>query len=147
VGAGPEAAKLRRLASSPLITFEEHLSDEELRARYAGARALIFPQIEDFGLVAAEAQACGTPVIAYGRGGGAEIVADGVTGLHFAPQTPEALADAVRRFASMKFDRRAIVRNAKRFSRDVFVRDLRRVLTRFNLPRAHFGVQSRAAGA
>ncbi len=130
VGAGPEEQKLKKLATSPHITFRRDLSDEELRATYAGAKALIFPQVEDFGLVAAEAQACGTPVIAYGKGGGAEIVVDGVTGIHFEEQTPEALIDAVNRFETMKFDRRAIVKNAKRFSKATFVKDMRRVIAR-----------------
>jgi glycosyltransferase involved in cell wall biosynthesis len=130
VGAGPEEVKLKRFASSPRITFQRDLSDEELRVLYARAKAFIFPQVEDFGLVAAEAQACGTPVIAYGKGGGAEIVVDGVTGLHFAPQTPEALTDAVRRFEGMRFNRRAIVRNAERFSKPVFKRDVARVVAR-----------------
>lgn len=130
VGAGPEEEKLKVLARSSHISFLKNLSDDALRSVYAHAKALILPQVEDFGLVAAEAQACGTPVIAYGKGGGAEIVVDGVTGLHFAPQTPEALADAVRRFETMRFDRRAIVRNAQRFSARTFVKDLTRVITR-----------------
>jgi glycosyltransferase involved in cell wall biosynthesis len=130
VGAGPEEEELKKLVTSPLITFKKNLTDGELRAEYARAKALIFPQVEDFGLVAAEAQACGTPVIAYGKGGGAEIVVDGVTGLHFTPQTPEALMDTVNRFETMKFDRRAVVKNAKRFSKDMFVKDMRRVIAR-----------------
>lgn len=130
IGAGPEEEKLKKLATSPLITFLRDLSDEELRRYYAQAKALIFPQVEDFGLVAAEAQACGTPVIAYGKGGGAEIVVDGVTGLHFAPQTPEALMDAIARFEGLSFRRSAIVANAKRFSRATFVKDVKRVIAR-----------------
>jgi glycosyltransferase involved in cell wall biosynthesis len=129
VGAGPEEGKLKKLAG-PHITFKRDLSDDELRAEYARAKALIFPQVEDFGLVAAEAQACGTPVITYGRGGGAEIVVDGVTGLHFASQTPEALMDAVKKFETMRFHKSAIVRNAKRFSKAAFVKDMERVIAR-----------------
>lgn len=130
VGAGPEEEKLKKLATSPLITFKKDLTDEELRAEYARAKALIFPQVEDFGLVAAEAQACGTPVIAYGKGGGSEIVVNSVTGLHFTSQTSEALKDAVRQFETVKFDRRAVVKNAKRFSKDAFIKDMRRVIAR-----------------
>ncbi|MFH0806530.1 MAG: glycosyltransferase [Candidatus Brennerbacteria bacterium] len=137
IGAGPEEEKLKKLATlpgrqagSPAITFMKNLSDEELRAQYAGAKAFIFPQVEDFGLVAAEAQACGTPVIAYGKGGGAEIVVDGVTGLHFAEQSPEALMDAVKKFEGMSFNRRTIVANARRFSKETFVKDMGRVIKR-----------------
>ncbi|MDP3974869.1 MAG: glycosyltransferase [Candidatus Jorgensenbacteria bacterium] len=130
VGAGPEGAKLKKLATSPHITFVRNPSDEELRTYYARAQALIFPQVEDFGLVAAEAQACGTPVIAYGKGGAAEIVVEGATGLLFDPQTEEALLDAVKRFETMRFDRRAIVKNAKRFSKNTFIKDVTRVIQR-----------------
>ena len=71
VGRGPELEKLKRLAKSPLIEFvTSNPNDRELRKIYNEAKALIFPQIEDFGLVAAEAQACGLPVIAFDQGGG-----------------------------------------------------------------------------
>lgn len=130
IGAGPEEEKLKKLATSPLITFIRDPSDEELRRYYARAKAVVFPQVEDFGLVAAEAQACGTPVIAYGKGGGAEIVIDGVSGLHFASQTPEALMDAIAKFESQSFSRPAIVANAKRFSQSTFVKDVKRVIAR-----------------
>ena len=58
-----------------------HVSDDELIALMRGARALLFPQFEDFGMTPVEMMACGRPVIAYGRGGAAETVIDGVTGV------------------------------------------------------------------
>lgn len=120
VGRGPELEKLKRLATSPYIEFIDRASDEELRILYSNAKAFIFPQIEDFGLVAAEAQACGTPVIAYSVGGGGEIVIDKKTGLLFHEQSADGLIKAVKEFETMKFDRAAIRRSADRFSEKNF---------------------------
>ncbi len=120
IGAGPEMEKLKALALSPFITFLSNVSDGDLRQYYARAKALLFPQIEDFGLVAAEAQACGCPVIAYGAGGAPEIVRDRKTGLLFHEQTPEALAKSVREFETMRWNRSAIARSAQRFSKETF---------------------------
>jgi glycosyltransferase involved in cell wall biosynthesis len=96
------------------------IPDNELCALYNGARAFIFPQVEDFGLVAAEAQACGTPVIAYREGGSLEIVQEGVTGLFFDSQTTASLIAAVRRAESMSFDRANIGNLSRRFTAENF---------------------------
>ncbi len=97
VGAGTE--RLQKLANgSPLITFRGRARDEELRRSYAEARALLFPGLEDFGIVPLEAQAAGTPVIAYGRGGALETVIDGKTGLFFGEQTVASLCAAIESF-------------------------------------------------
>jgi glycosyltransferase involved in cell wall biosynthesis len=121
VGAGPEAEKLKALVKTPYIEFISNSSDEELRKLYAGAKAFIFPQIEDFGLVAAEAQTCGTPVLAYRIGGGGEIVIHKKTGLLFNEQTPEAIEAAVHECEAMHFNHDEIAREAKRFSQEQFM--------------------------
>lgn len=97
VGDGPELKSLRQRAPSN-VEFAGRLADDALAAQVGGAKAFLFAAEEDFGISPVEAQACGTPVIAYGRGGSAETVRNGETGLHFAEQTPAAAADAVRRF-------------------------------------------------
>ncbi len=79
-GTGPDEQRLRALAG-PLVTFAGHVSDEGLRTLYRGARALILPGQEDFGLSVVEAMACGRPVVALARGGALETVVDGVTGV------------------------------------------------------------------
>lgn len=120
MGTGPEEKKLRAIANPRYVEFVPPVSDAELRKLYAGAKAFIFPQIEDFGIVAAEAQACGTPVIAYSRGGSCEIVRAGETGIFFKEQTKDALVGAVRECESKRFDRKKIARDGERFSKEAF---------------------------
>lgn len=120
VGCGPEFKKLKKLATSPYITFITDANDDDLRMLYNNARAFIFPQIEDFGLVAAEAQTCGLPVIAYNVGGGGEIVEHKKTGVLFDRQTPEALIDAIKLFETFTFNRTVIQKSASRFSKENF---------------------------
>lgn len=120
VGSGPEIEKLRRIANPEYIEFIPFVGDKELRRIYSDAKALVFPQIEDFGLVAAEALSCGAPVIAYNRGGGREIVSHRETGFLFEEQSVPALIEAVRGFEGISFDRAKIARAAKRFSKESF---------------------------
>lgn len=124
VGGGPER---KRLIAKSIehrgkgnIEFLGYASDEKLRALYAGARALVFPQVEDFGLVAAEAIACGTPVIAFRGGGVTEIVHEGVNGHFFEEQTPEALREAVVRHAALRFPRTRVSKSVAQFSKESF---------------------------
>lgn len=133
VGRGPEEKKIKNLNTSSRTEFKNYVSDRELRDLYRGARALIFPQIEDFGLVAAEAQACGLPVIAFDRGGSRDIVIDGKTGLFFKEQKPEAIVKAVKDFQKMSFDRDFIAHQAERFSRKNFHQQIREVVAQHSL--------------
>ena len=119
IGSGPEETKLRKIAGNN-IEFLGKLSDEDLTKYYAGAKAFIFPAEEDFGIVPVEAMACGRPVIAYGRGGAAETVIDGKTGLHFKPQTVDALVAAVKKFNPNDYDGAEIRRQAEKFSNHRF---------------------------
>ncbi len=129
VGDGPELKNLRRRAE-PNIEFLPFVPDTaELRRLYSSAKALIFPQVEDFGLVAAEALSCGTPVIAYDAGGAKEIVADGRNGVLFPAQTAEALIAAVHRFGPLQFDPAATAASAEKFSKGMFVKRMGAVVT------------------
>jgi len=128
VGNGPEYAKLKALVRSPLIEFRNSVSDNELRKLYSNAKAFLFPQIEDFGLVAAEAQLCGAPIIAFNQGGGAEIVTHKKTGIHFNEQTSEAIEQAIQEFEVSQFNRREIAKAGERFMKEQFINNFKKVV-------------------
>ena len=119
VGEGPERAALERFASAD-VEFLGRRSDEEIRNLYRRAAVTLLPGEEDFGIVPLEAQACGRPVVALGRGGALETVIEGETGLLVDEPTPAAFGDAVRRAVDRSFDAIAIRRHAERFSRARF---------------------------
>ncbi|MBI1937983.1 MAG: glycosyltransferase [Ignavibacteriales bacterium] len=127
VGSGPENEKLRSLASSN-IKFLGWADNKELQSLYGGCKALIFPGIEDFGIVPLEAMACGKPVIAYGKGGALETVVEGLTGTFFYEQNIESLSEAVKKFETAKFDGAAIREHAKKFDRAVFKESMRKYI-------------------
>jgi len=135
VGSGPEREKLEKRANKN-IEFLGWQSDENLAHLYAGCRALIFPGVEDFGIVPLEAMASGKPVVAYGEGGALEtVVADGVspTGVFFYESTVDALIRSVQSLSKLKFDPYAIHRHAEKFDREVFKRHMTEYITlRFN---------------
>jgi glycosyltransferase involved in cell wall biosynthesis len=114
----------------PGIDLLGRVSDEERDRLMSGARALLFPGEEDFGIVPVEAQAAGVPIIAYGVGGATETVADGQTGVLFAEQTPESLAGAIERFERLEIDPAAVRRNAGRFGRERFRSEMAEVIDR-----------------
>lgn len=126
-GTGSEEKRLRK-QSRPNIKFAGFVSDEELLKYYRGCKALIFPQDEDFGLVAIEAQAAGKPVIAYRAGGALETVSEGKTGIFFNEQSEEALIGAVSKFRPANFDPKACIRNAKRFEKKNFVKEFAKLV-------------------
>jgi len=128
VGDGPEMAKIRGKAGSN-CEFTGFLPAAQVRQHLRRAKAFIFPSEEDFGIVPLEAQACGTPVIAYGRGGALETVVGlgqagdaAPTGLFFETQTADCLVEAVRRFEEnqLAFVPAAISEHAGRFGIDTF---------------------------
>jgi glycosyltransferase involved in cell wall biosynthesis len=126
IGEGETMRALKKMAG-PTITFLGYQPDEQVREYYQRCRAFIFPSEEDIGLTPIEAQACGRPVIAFGRGGALETVAGGFptdsyvpessTGVFFAEQSPESLAEAIRFFESneTRFSPAFIRRHAERF--------------------------------
>jgi glycosyltransferase involved in cell wall biosynthesis len=119
VGDGQLGSRLRERATTN-VEFLGEVDDERLRKLYRSSRALVYPGEEDFGIVMAEAQATGTPVIALARGGAVDIVEDGVTGWLVGEQTVEAFRAAVERAAAEELDGAAISERAQRFSREGF---------------------------
>ena len=119
-----------RAGAAPGIEFLGKVSDAERDRLLSGARALLFPGEEDFGIVPVEAQAAGVPVIAYGIGGALETVQDGRTGVLFEPQEEGALAAAIERFEALELDPGAMRENARGFSRERFRSEMAAVIER-----------------
>ncbi len=122
-GDGRDREKLEAMAG-PTVEFLGRVPGADLPDLMARARAFIFPGLEDFGIAPVEAQAAGTPVIAYRGGGALDTVVEGETGLFFDQQTVESLAAALRHFDEVTFDPARCRANAERFSREVFDRAL-----------------------
>lgn len=119
IGDGPEREKLESIAG-PTIKFLGRQDDETVRKYMSECKALLFPGLEDFGIVPVEAQACGRPVICYGKGGVLDTVIDGQTGVYFKEQTVESLKDAIIKFENMNFDKEKIRKHALEFDEKVF---------------------------
>jgi glycosyltransferase involved in cell wall biosynthesis len=119
VGNGPDYKKLKKSAKKN-IEFLGFLSSRDLLQAYQGAKALLMPGEEDFGINSVEAQACGIPVIAYGRGGATETVIPQETGFFFQELSARSLQDALDKFQGITFNKSTIRANALAFSRDIF---------------------------
>lgn len=123
VGDGREYEKLKSMARGGNIEFTGFVHEpEKLRDIYRGAKAFLFPQVEDFGLVAAESLACGVPVLGYSAAGAKEMVIPGKNGILFSEQSADSLAEAVRQFEKMDFNPAEVAETAERFSRKEFIR-------------------------
>ena len=130
IGSGSEEKSLKKRASGAKnITFTGRISDEKLCAYLQNCKALIFCAEEDFGIVPLEAQACGRPVIAYGKGGACETVKDGVTGVFFSEQTASSAQEALERFEALDkkgtFKSEKIAQHAVSFSEERFIREFK----------------------
>jgi glycosyltransferase involved in cell wall biosynthesis len=119
VGTGSEMSKLKKLACET-IKFAGSVDDTQLINFYKNAKAVIFPQDEDYGLVPIEAQACGTPVIAFGRGGALETIVKEITGVFFDKQTPASLVNAIEKFEKLSIKYEDCQKNAQRFNSQSF---------------------------
>jgi glycosyltransferase involved in cell wall biosynthesis len=114
-GDGPDRQRLERRAGST-VTFTGSISNDAIRDLYRGAHAVLLPGEEDFGIVPVEAQACGTPVIALGRGGALETVDDGRTGVLVNEPAADAFARGIEQCERTNWDRAALRAHAERFS-------------------------------
>jgi glycosyltransferase involved in cell wall biosynthesis len=122
-GSGPERMRLAKQAAqlNAKTSFVDAPSDDELRVLYQEAAVVVFPAEEDFGIIPVEAQACGTPVVAFSKGGARDTVLDGETGSLVSEASAEAFADAIREIVVAGQDFAACRANAMRFSRSRFV--------------------------
>lgn len=119
LGKGPEHERLVAMGG-PTITFKEHVTDAEMETYLATAEGFLWPCFDDFGIVAVEAIASGTPVIAFKAGGSLDYVIPGKTGLFFERQTVESLMNVLQDFPNHSFDHAAIAQTAQNFSPHLF---------------------------
>ena len=129
IGSGPDHAKLKKLAGKS-VTFLRGKNDEEVAHYFQTSQAFIFPGIDDFGIVAVESLAAGTPVIALKAGGALDYVKPGQTGLFFEEQTTESLEKALRKFNPANFNPTTIAKSAQGFSADSFRRQFQKTVER-----------------
>jgi glycosyltransferase involved in cell wall biosynthesis len=126
VGDGPELKNLKKIAG-PTIQFLSPLKKEELAKLYSECKALLFPGIEDFGIVPCEAMCAGAPVIAYAKGGALETVTD-ETGVFFYEQKVSAMVQAIMQFEKIQssyipFDEKKIRERGQFFSKEKFQKE------------------------
>ena len=135
IGIGPHLNRLKEIRESMGdkdnkgdIEFIGMVDDRMVVEVLAGCEALVIPGEEDFGLTSLEAQAMGKPVIAFKVGGVLETVTDGETGIFFNTQSVESLIEAIKRLKSIKINPDNCKANAKRFSKEGFIKDFKEVV-------------------
>jgi len=129
IGDGPEMPKVRAKAG-PNVTLLGYQPFEVLRDYMQRAKAFVFAAEEDFGIAPVEAQACGTPVIAFGKGGAAETVVAGETGIFFQDQNVSSLIKAIEEFEKLSFNPLRVRKNAECFSSERFRREFAALIER-----------------
>lgn len=129
IGNGPDHERLVKMAGRT-VTFLTEESDADMAADFQLAQAFIFPGVDDFGVVAVEAMAAGTPVIAYQAGGALDYVTPGKTGLFFEAQTVKSLAQALRAFDASLFNPAVVSQQAQNFSAEHFSSKLKSFILR-----------------
>jgi glycosyltransferase involved in cell wall biosynthesis len=132
-GAGAKKRDIKKYEKTGLVRFSGRVSDKEAEKLFAGARALLYPGIEDLGLVPIEANAAGCPVIALREGGALDTVKENVTGVFFDEQSPASLMEAINRFEMMEAkgvfeNREAFSDHVRQFSSGVFKEKVRRIV-------------------
>jgi glycosyltransferase involved in cell wall biosynthesis len=130
-GAGADKKTRKKYEKTGLVKFKGRVSDDEILELFASAKALLFPGIEDFGIIPVEANAAGCPVIAYRDGGAVETVKENATGLFFDEQTPQSLIDAMNKFEQNEaaFNNRELFNShVRQFSKTAFFENIRRIL-------------------
>lgn len=131
IGEGPDRKRLEKLAG-PTITFEGYKSNDEVRAAYTSAKAVLYTSNDDFGLVPLEANACGTPVIALQAGGALETITD-KTGVFFDQPTKESLIKTLQQFDANQFSSDDCQAHAKQFNREKFEQKIYQVVSNLEL--------------
>jgi glycosyltransferase involved in cell wall biosynthesis len=122
-----KSKEAKKYAKSGLVTFTGRVSDEEIAVYLSKARALLFPGIEDFGIIPVEANSAGCPVLAYRKGGACDSILENKTGLFFDQQTPEAIISCMEAFEQREADfanRQTYTKHVQQFSKEEFIRKI-----------------------
>jgi glycosyltransferase involved in cell wall biosynthesis len=130
-GGGAGKKDIRKYSKSGLVRFAGRVSEDEKAGLFSRAKALLYPQIEDLGLIPIEATAAGCPVIALASGGALDTVKENVTGLFFGEQTPDSLIAAITRFETMEetfSDREKFLLQVQQFSKEAFIGRMKRII-------------------
>ncbi len=127
IGRGPELKRLKKIAGSN-IEFLGRVDDEQLKQYYLDCQGVVFPQEEDFGIVAMEALACGKPLVAYRGGDIPEHMENQTMGVFFEQQTSQAIIEAVKRFQALSFDSQYISSKVQKFNREIFKEKMREII-------------------
>jgi len=123
LGSGPDHSRLKKMAGKS-VTFLRGKSDEEVAHYFQTSLAFIFPGVDDFGIVAVEALAAGTPLVGYEAGGALDYIQPGKNGEFFKEQTAESLAEALSRFNPDSYNNSAVAKTAQAFSPERFQRNI-----------------------
>jgi len=132
-GAGAKRRDTKKYKKSSLVSFLGRVSDEDAAGLFAGAKALLFPGIEDLGLIPIEANAAGCPIIAFREGGVLDTVKENITGIFFDEQSPHSLIEAMNRFEVLETegvfrDREVFSNHVRQFSQDAFKERVQRII-------------------
>jgi len=130
-GSGAKKKDIKKNKKSAFVQYIDRVSDEEVSVLFSQAKALLFPGIEDFGIIPVEAQAAGCPVIAYRQGGAIDTVIENVTGVFFDEQTPDSLIKAIDHFEACidNFNNRKLFTDhVQKFSKDTFKEKIMQVI-------------------
>ena len=130
-GAGLKKKDINKYKRNNLIKFIGRVSDDEICTLYSEAKALLFPGIEDFGIIPVEAQAAGCPVIAYRDGGALETIKENVTGIFFNEQSPQSLISAMDYFEKKFnfYERDVFNEHVSQFSIEIFSQRMKQVIS------------------
>jgi glycosyltransferase involved in cell wall biosynthesis len=130
-GSGAKKKDIRRAEKTGLVRFLGRVSDDEAASLFSRARALLYPGIEDMGLIPIEANAAGCPVIAFREGGVLDTLREGLTGMFFDEQTPASLAKTIEEFEKTESrfqDRAAFREHTEQFSKAAFIKRVQTII-------------------
>ena len=126
IGEG-KSKQAKKYEKSGYVTFTGRVNDEQVADYLSKAKALLFPGIEDFGIIPVEANSAGCPVLAYKKGGAIDSIKENITGLFFEEQTVQSIIDCIDKFESMESqftNREAYTAHVQQFSKNQFIQKM-----------------------